>query len=144
MITERPKEILLVEDSPTDVMLTVEAFKNITSRYNLHVVRDGEQAMAFLRRESPHAQVPRPDLILLDLNLPKMGGLEVLTDIKSGPRFRHVPVVILTTSESELDIQRAYGLGANCYMSKPVDLDKFEAAIRAIEGFWFSFVKLPA
>ena len=137
-------EILLVEDSPIDAMLTVEAFKNIGTNYNMHVVRDGEEAMAFLRHGNPHLQAPRPDLILLDLNLPKMGGLEVLSDIKSDPSFRQIPVVVLSTSESEQDIQRAYSGGANCYISKPVELDNFDAAIRGIEGFWFSVVKLPA
>ena len=110
MNTVRPKEILLVKDSPIDVMLTVEAFKNLTTSYNLHVVRDGEEALAFLRRGSPHQSAPRPDLILLDVNLPKIGGLEVLAEIKSDTGLKQIPVVVLTTSESAADINRAYGL----------------------------------
>ena len=144
MNTVRPKEILLVKDSPIDVMLTVEAFKNLTTRYNLHVVHDGEEALAFLRRGSAHPTSPPTGIwILLDVNLPKIGGLEVLAEIKSDPGLERIPVVVLTTSESAEDIERAYRIGANCYISKPVELDKFEEAIKAIDGFWLSFVKLP-
>ena len=139
----RPIEILLVEDSPADVRLTMEALRDAKVRNNLHVAADGVEALAFLRREGKHEGAVRPDLILLDLNLPKMGGREVLEDIKSDPLLRRIPVVVITTSEAEEDIARSYDLHANCYISKPVDLDQFITVVRSIEDFWLTIVKLP-
>ncbi|HEX8671307.1 MAG TPA: response regulator [Longimicrobium sp.] len=139
----RPIEVLLVEDNPGDVRLTREALKEGKVSNNLHVAPDGVEALAFLRREGPHAAAVRPDLILLDLNLPRKGGREVLEEIKSDPALRHIPVVILTSSQAEQDIARAYDLHANCYISKPVDLDQFINVVRSIEDFWFTVVKLP-
>jgi chemotaxis family two-component system response regulator Rcp1 len=136
-------EVLLVEDSPGDVRLTREAFKDAKVHINLHVASDGTEAMAFLRREGEHANVPRPDLILLDLNLPKKDGREVLEEIKENPILKSIPVVILTTSASEEDILRSYQLHANCYITKPVGLDGFLAVVRSIDSFWLSVVKLP-
>jgi CheY-like chemotaxis protein len=139
----RPIEVLLVEDNPGDVRLTREALKEGKVNNNLHVAPDGVEALAFLRREGPHAGAVQPDLILLDLNLPRKGGREVLEEIKSDPALRHIPVVILTSSQAEQDIARAYDLHANCYISKPVDLDQFINVVRSIEDFWFTVVKLP-
>ena len=139
----RPIEILLVEDNPGDVRLTEEALKDGKVLNHLSVVRDGEEAMAFLRREAPYAEAPRPDVVLLDLNLPRKDGREVLADIKSDPELRRVPVVILTTSNHERDILRAYDLNANCYITKPVDLDQFIQVVRSIGDFWLTIVKLP-
>ena len=139
----RPIEILLVEDNPGDVRLTREALKEGKIRNNLHVARDGVEALAVLRREGEHADAPRPDVILLDLNLPRKSGREVLSEVKQDPALRQIPVVILTSSEAEEDILRAYDLHANCYISKPVDLDQFITVVRSIEDFWFSVVKLP-
>src|ERR1700676_3271133 len=136
-------EILLVEDSPGDVRLTKEAFKDAKVHVNLHVATDGAAAMAFLERHGEHANAPRPDLILLDLNLPKKGGREVLAEIKESPTLRSIPVVILTTSTAEADILQSYRLHANCYISKPVDLDGFLKVIQSIDNFWLSVVKLP-
>lgn len=136
-------EVLLVEDSPGDVRLTREALKDAKVHINLHVASDGVEAMAFLRREGEHANVPRPDLILLDLNLPKKDGREVLEEIKESPAMKSVPVVILTTSASEADILRSYRLHANCYITKPVDLDGFLKVVKSIDDFWLSVVKLP-
>ncbi|TLD40230.1 MAG: Two-component system response regulator [Candidatus Jettenia ecosi] len=136
-------EILLVEDSPGDVRLTQEALKESKLKNNLHVVGDGAEAMAFLRKKGKYAAVPRPDLILLDLNLPKKDGREVLTEIKSDNDLVLIPVVILTVSRSEEDILRAYGLHANCYISKPIDFNQFISVVKAIENFWFTIVKLP-
>jgi CheY-like chemotaxis protein len=139
----RPVEVLLVEDNPGDVRLTREALKEGKIRNNLHVARDGVEALAFLRRQGEHAGAPRPDLILLDLNLPRKDGREVLTEIKDDASLRQIPVVILTSSQAEEDIIRAYDLHANCYISKPVDLDQFINVVRSIEDFWFTVVKLP-
>ena len=139
----RPIEILLVEDNPGDVRLTREALKDGNVTNNLSVVRDGEQAMAFLRRESDYAEAPRPDLILLDLNLPRKDGREVLSEIKADQDLRRIPVVILTTSNHEHDILEAYDLNANCYITKPVDLDQFIGVVRSISSFWLTIVKLP-
>ena len=124
----RSIEVLLVEDSPGDVRLTQEAFREANEFVHLHVATDGVEAMAFLRREGVHAQAPRPDLILLDLNLPKMDGREVLAHIKDDPSLKTIPTVILTTSEAEADIVKSYQLQANCYLSKPVQLDAFESS----------------
>jgi CheY-like chemotaxis protein len=139
----RPVEILLVEDNPGDVRLTQEAFKEGKVRNNLHVAMDGVEAMAFLRREGKYADAVRPDIILLDLNLPKKDGREVLAEIKGDLELKRIPVVVLTTSEAEQDILRAYGLHANCYITKPVDLDQFMSVIQSIEDFWLTIVKLP-
>lgn len=136
-------EVLLVEDNPGDVRLTLEALKDSKVKNHLSVVYDGVEAMAFLRREGQYAQAPRPDLILLDLNLPKKNGREVLADIKSDEDLKNIPVVILTTSEAEIDILTTYAHHANCYIRKPVDFDQFMAVIRSIENFWFTIVKLP-
>jgi two-component system, chemotaxis family, response regulator Rcp1 len=142
-VSGRPVEILLVEDSPGDVKLTIEALRDAKVNNNLHVARDGEEAMAFLRREGDHADAPRPDLILLDLNLPRKDGREVLADVKSDPKLKRIPVVILTTSQSDDDVAQAYSLSANCYVTKPVDLDQFLRVVRAIDNFWLTLVKLP-
>jgi chemotaxis family two-component system response regulator Rcp1 len=136
-------EVLLVEDSPGDVRLTQEAFKDAKVHINLHVASDGAAAMAFLGREGEHANAPRPDLILLDLNLPKKDGREVLAELKASPELKSIPVVILTTSASEADIHGSYQHHANCYITKPVDLDGFLKVVRSIDSFWLSVVKLP-
>jgi two-component system, chemotaxis family, response regulator Rcp1 len=136
-------EILLVEDSPGDVRLTREALRDAKIKNNLHVVEDGVEAMAFLRREGKYAGVPRPDLILLDLNLPRKSGREVLTEVKSDPVLRTIPVVVLTTSADEQDIVRSYQHHANCYITKPVDLEQFLTVVSSIEDFWLSIVRLP-
>lgn len=141
--SSRPVEILLVEDNPGDVRLTREALKEGKIRNNLNVAGDGVEALRYLRREGPYAQATRPDLILLDLNLPKMDGREVLEAVKADPALRLIPVVVLTSSAAEQDIARAYDLHANCYVSKPVDLDQFIHVVKSIEDFWFSIVKLP-
>jgi two-component system, chemotaxis family, response regulator Rcp1 len=139
----RPIEILLVEDNPGDVRLAIEAMREGNVVNHLSVVSDGEAAMAFLRRECGYTVAPRPDLILLDLNLPRKDGREVLAEIKSDPALRGIPVVVLTTSGSEEDILNAYSLHANCYINKPVDLDQFIRVLRSIRDFWFSVVRLP-
>ena len=138
-----PIEILLVEDSPSDVDLTREALEDTKVHNNLSVVGDGVEALAFLRREGQYTNAPHPDLILLDLNLPKMGGREVLAEIKRDPDLRRVPVVVLTTSAAEQDIVESYNLHANCYVKKPVDLDAFIQVVRSIDNFWLAIVKLP-
>jgi chemotaxis family two-component system response regulator Rcp1 len=138
-----PIQVLLVEDSVGDVRLTREAFKDAKVHINLHVAVDGIDAMAFLKREGRHAEAHRPDLILLDLNLPKKDGREVLKEIKESPTLRIIPVVILTTSGSEEDILRTYQLHANSYISKPVDLEGFLKVVKGIDSFWLSVVKLP-
>src|SRR5208282_5538599 len=138
-----PIEVLLIEDSPGDVRLTQEAFRDANKSIHLHVASDGVEAMAFLRREGPHAHAPRPELILLDLNLPKMDGREVLVHIKEDASLKTIPTVILTTSESEADIAKSYQLQANCYLSKPVQLDAFESLVKSINDFWLTKVKLP-
>jgi two-component system, chemotaxis family, response regulator Rcp1 len=135
--------ILLVEDNPADVRLTREVFADGKIANKLHEVADGEQAMAFLRQTGPYADSPRPDLILLDLNLPRKDGREVLAEIKSDPSLKIIPVVILTTSRSDRDILESYNLHANCYISKPVDLLQFMEVIRSVEDFWLSIVRLP-
>ena len=138
-----PIEVLLVEDSPGDVRLTQEAFREANPAIHLHVTTDGVEAMAFLTRQGIHARAPRPDLILLDLNLPKMDGREVLAHIKDDPGLKTIPTVILTTSDAEADIVKSYQLQANCYLSKPVQLDAFESLVRSINDFWLTKVKLP-
>jgi CheY-like chemotaxis protein len=132
-----------VEDNPGDVRLTVEALKDAKVHNNLHVAKDGVEAMSFLRREGAHAGAPRPDLILLDLNLPRKDGREVLEEIKEDTSLRRIPVVVLTTSEAERDILKAYNLHANCYITKPVGLEQFITVIKTIEDFWLMIVKLP-
>ena len=136
-------EVLLVEDSPGDVRLTKEAFREANRSIHLHVACDGVEAMAFLRKQGQHTYAPRPDLILLDLNLPKMDGREVLAHIKEDPDLKTIPTVILTTSEAEADIATSYALQANCYLSKPVQLDEFEALVKSINDFWLTKVRLP-
>jgi chemotaxis family two-component system response regulator Rcp1 len=138
-----PINVLLVEDSPGDVRLTQEAFREANGSIRLHVASDGVEAMAFVKREGAYAHAPRPDLILLDLNLPKMDGREVLGHIKEDDSLKKIPTVILTTSESEVDIMRSYQLQANCYLSKPVQLDAFEGLVKSINDFWLTRVKLP-
>ena len=138
-----PVEILLVEDNPGDVRLTIEGLKEGKVRNKLSVVEDGVEAMAFLRKEGKYGDAVRPDLILLDLNLPKKDGREVLTEIKSDEDLCNIPVVVLTTSKAEQDILKAYSLHANCYITKPVDLDQFISVVESIEDFWFTIVKLP-
>jgi CheY-like chemotaxis protein len=140
---DMPREVLLVEDSPGDVRLTKEAFRDANSSIHLHVVSDGVEAMAFIRREGAHVRAPRPDLILLDLNLPKMDGREVLAKIKEDASLKTIPTVILTTSEAEADILKSYQLQANCYLSKPAQLDAFESLVKSINDFWLTKVKLP-
>jgi CheY-like chemotaxis protein len=140
----KPVEILLVEDNPGDVRLTQEALNDGKVRNNMHVAEDGVEAVAFLRREGKYADAPRPDLILLDLNLPKKDGREVLAEIKTDEDLKRIPVVVLTTSKAEQDIFRAYDQHANCYITKPVDLDQFITIVKGIEDFWFTIVKLPS
>jgi chemotaxis family two-component system response regulator Rcp1 len=137
------REVLLVEDSPGDVRLTLEAFRQANSSIRLHVANDGVEAMAFLAHEGPHAAAPRPDLILLDLNLPKKDGREVLAHIKENESLKTIPTVILTTSDAEADIMKSYQLQANCYLRKPVQLEAFEALVKSINEFWLTTVKLP-
>ncbi|MBC8179072.1 MAG: response regulator [Desulfobacteraceae bacterium] len=139
----KPIEILLVEDNPGDIRLTQEGLKEGKVWNNLHVAMDGEEAMAFLNKEEKYADMPKPDLILLDLNLPKKDGQEVLAEIKADEKLKRIPVVILTTSEADEDILRSYDLHANCYITKPVDLPRFMTVVKAIDDFWFSVVKLP-
>jgi len=142
-ISAVPIEVLLVEDSPGDVRLTREAFKDAKVHINLHVASDGAAAMAFLGREGEHSNAPRPDLILLDLNLPKKDGREVLAELKESLTLKSIPVVILTTSASETDIQGSYQRHANCFITKPVDLEGFLKVVKSIDNFWLSVVKLP-
>ena len=137
------REVLLVEDSPGDVRLTQEAFRESNVLVHLHVALDGVEALAYLKREGAHANSPRPDLILLDLNLPKKDGREVLAHIKGDDSLKSIPTVILTTSEAEVDIVKSYQLQANCYLSKPVHLQEFESLVRSINDFWLTKVKLP-
>jgi chemotaxis family two-component system response regulator Rcp1 len=139
----KPIEILLVEDNPGDIRLTREGLKEGRIFNNLSVVEDGVAAMAFLRREGEYADAPHPDLILLDLNLPKKDGREVLKEIKSDPKLRRIPVVILTTSRAEEDIKGTYNQHANCYIIKPVDFDQFVNVVKTVEDFWFTIVRLP-
>jgi CheY-like chemotaxis protein len=135
--------MLLVEDNPADVGLLKEAFRDGKLLYELHVAQDGEVALEFLRRQGQFANAPCPDLILLDLNLPKKDGREVLAEIKTDPILCEIPVIVLTTSSDEADIHRAYGLHANCYITKPVDLDEFLRKVRSMEAFWLTVVRLP-
>ncbi len=137
-------DILLVEDSPGDVRLTREALKEGRVANRLHVVGDGEEALAFLRREGTFGDVPSPGLILLDLNLPRLDGREVLRIMKSDPELRRIPVVVLTTSTSDSDVHQVYDLAGNCYIAKPVDFDRFLEVIRSIEDFWLTVVRLPS
>ena len=143
MTNGSPIEILLVEDSPGDVRLTVEALAEAKVTNTLHVVEDGVEAMDFLNRRGRYAAAPRPDLILLDLNLPRKDGREVLAEIKKDPKIKHIPVVVLTTSKAEHDVFRSYSLHANCYITKPVDFDQFIEVVKSIEDFWLSVVRLP-
>jgi chemotaxis family two-component system response regulator Rcp1 len=138
-----PIEILLVEDSPGDVRLTQEALRDAKVQNNVHIASDGMDATAFLWRQGKHAKAPRPDLILLDLNLPKKSGRDILEEIKLDPSLKSIPVVVLTTSAAEEDIFRSYQLHANCYITKPVDLDQFLRVVRTIDNFWLAIVKLP-
>ncbi|MBI4397134.1 MAG: response regulator [Elusimicrobia bacterium] len=142
---ERAKciEILLVEDNEPDVRLTKEALTDCKMINNLNVAKDGDEAMRILRREGRFKDAPRPDIILLDLNLPKKDGREVLNELKSDPELRPIPVVILTSSQAEEDIVKSYQLHANCYITKPIDLNQFTTVVKSIEEFWFSIVKLP-
>jgi CheY-like chemotaxis protein len=140
----RPIEILLVEDSRHDARLTMEALREGKLRNNVRHVEEGEEAMAILRREGKEAAAPRPDLILLDLNLPGMDGREVLQEIKDDPNLKRIPVVVMTTSRADRDILQAYNLHANCYVTKPVDVEQFIGAVKKIQDFWFTVVKLPA
>ena len=139
----RPVEILLVEDNPGDIRLTRETLKDSKLLNRMSVAVDGVEAMAYLRQEGQYAMATRPDLILLDLNLPKKDGRQVLAEIKADEQLRRIPVVVLTTSSAQQDIVKTYDLHANCYITKPVNLDQFGAVVRAIEAFWFTIVKLP-
>jgi CheY-like chemotaxis protein len=139
----RPVEILLVEDNPGDVDLTRETLQDSKLLNHMNVVGNGVEAMAYLRRQGKYAEATRPDLVLLDLNLPKKNGREVLAEVKADDQLRRIPVVVLTTSCAEQDILQTYDLHANCYITKPVNLDQFSAVVRAIEEFWFTIVKLP-
>src|SRR6266446_7406050 len=143
-MNEREIEILLIEDNPGDARLTIEALKEAKVRNKLNHLADGIEALAFLRRQGKYADAQRPDLILLDLNLPRKDGREVLAEIKADNQLKRIPVVILTTSQAEEDILRAYNLNANCYVSKPVDLDQFIKVVRTINDFWLTIVKLPS
>jgi len=139
----KPVEVLLVEDNPGDVRLTLEALKDGKVNNHLSVVGDGVEALAFLRREEKYADAPRPDLVLLDLNLPKKDGRDVLAEIKKDEDLKRIPVVVLTTSKAEEDILKTYDLHANCYVTKPVDFDQFVMVVKSVEDFWFTVVKLP-
>jgi CheY-like chemotaxis protein len=143
MIKNKSIVILMAEDNATDVMLTKEALAHAKVLNTLHVVEDGMEAMDFLHRRGKHAKAPRPDLILLDLNMPRKNGQEVLAEIKEDEKLKNIPVVILTTSKAEEDVVKAYGLYANCYVIKPVDFDVFAEVVRSIQQFWFSVVTLP-
>jgi two-component system response regulator len=138
-----PIEVLLVEDNPGDAELIRIALEDSKVSINLNVVEDGVEAMAFLRKQEKYHQVPNPDIVLLDLNLPKKDGREVLAEIKADTVLRRIPVVVLTTSQAEEDILKAYSLAANCYITKPVDFDQFVKIVQSIENFWFAIVKLP-
>lgn len=140
----RPVEILLVEDNPADVRLTIEALKDGKILNNLTVANDGVEALEILRRENGHGEAARPDIVLLDLNLPRLDGREVLQQIKDDPELRRIPVVVLTTSADEQDVLRMYDLHANCYITKPVDLEQFLDIVKTIEDFWLTVVRLPS
>lgn len=141
--TPRLAEILLVEDNPADILITREAFANFKITNTLHVVEDGEEALAFLRHEGKYIDAPRPDLVLLDLNLPRKNGREVLAEIKADPQLKYIPVIVLTTSHSDEDVLHAYGEGASCYIVKPVGFLNFSQAIKEIHNFWFHLVVFP-
>lgn len=136
-------DILMVEDDPGDVELTKEALEDSKLSINLHVVEDGVQALRYLQKKDEYSEVTSPDLILLDLNMPRKDGREVLAELREDPKLRSIPVVVLTTSEADEDIIKSYGLGANCYVTKPVGLEQFSRVIQSIESFWFTIVKLP-
>ena len=138
-----PIEILLIEDNPSDIRLTQEALKESKLQNNLHVVEDGEEALDYLYQRGVYAQEPQPDLILLDLNLPNLDGREVLSRVKQDENLNHIPIVVLTTSDAGEDILKSYQLYANCYITKPIDLDQFIKVVNAIEDFWLTIVKLP-
>jgi two-component system, chemotaxis family, response regulator Rcp1 len=138
-----PINVLLVEDNPADADLTRETFESSRLQLDLSVVADGAEAIAYLRHQGGYADARRPDLILLDLNLPRVDGRQVLANIKEDPDLRNIPVVVLTSSDAERDIVQSYALGANCYVTKPVDLKAFQSIVAAVEGFWFSIVRLP-
>ena len=137
-------QILLVEDSLADIELTLEALEEAKVANQVHVVRDGAEAVDYLRRRGSHEGAPRPDLVILDLNLPKLSGQEVLADLKGDPALRRIPVAVLTTSSAEADVIRSYDLGANCYLTKPVDVRQFLKVVQSIEDFWFGVVRLPS
>ena len=139
----QPVEILLVEDNPVDVLMTKEAFCGSRVCNNLHVAEDGEEAMDFLYKRRKYASAPSPEIILLDLNLPRKDGREVLAEVKGDPSLRHIPVIILTTSEDQEDIWRSYELHANCFITKPVDMEQFTKALECLGDFWFTLVRLP-
>ena len=143
VIAERPVVILMAEDNPTDVLIAREGLASAKMLNTLHVVDDGIEIMAFLRQQGKHSGAPRPDLILLDLNMPRKNGQEVLAEIKSDDALKSIPVIIFTTSKSSDDIEKAYGLHANCYISKPVDFDEFTNVVQTIQDFWVSVVTLP-
>lgn len=143
-MTLQPIEILLVEDNPADALLTTKHLQKAKIANRVHIAEDGEEALAFLRREGRYVDAVRPDLILLDLNLPKLDGRELLAAVKSDASLRVIPVVVLTSSESEDDIARAYGFHANCYVVKPIDLEEFSKLVSAIDSFWFTVVRLPS
>lgn len=143
MSTTHEIEILLVEDNPGDIVLTQEALREGKIRNRLSIAKDGVEAMAFLRREGEFADAPRPDLILLDLNMPRKNGSEVLMEVKSDPDLKTIPVVILTTSDAEQDVLKAYQFNANCYITKPVEFDRFVKVVQTIDEFWLSIVQLP-
>ncbi len=140
----RPVEVLLVEDNVGDVRLTQEALREAKVHNNLSVVNDGVEAMAFLRREGKYSQAPKPDLVLLDLNMPRKDGRQVLAEVKADPELRRIPIVVLTTSKAEEDIIRSYELHANSYVTKPVDFEQFMKVVQSIEGFWLTVVKFPS
>lgn len=140
----KPVEVLLVEDDPGDVILTQEGLRASKLHINLHVVDNGEKALAFLHREPPYEDAPRPGLIILDLNLPRVNGMEVLKEIKTSESLQTIPTVILTTSRAEEDVVRSYKLGANCYVSKPLNLDEFVKVVGSIEAFWFTVVEIAS
>jgi CheY-like chemotaxis protein len=139
----KPIEILLVEDNPGDARLTREALNMSKIRNRLHHVRDGEEAIQFLRHQGAHTQAPEPDLVLLDLNLPRRSGREVLEEVKKDPKLMHIPIVVLTSSQAEEDILGSYRLHANCFITKPVDLEQLNKVVQGIEQFWFTLVTLP-
>lgn len=143
-MTGKPIEVLLVEDDPADADLTKETLKDGKLFVHLNVVEDGEQAMAYLRQQSPFENAVRPDLVLLDLNLPRLDGRQVLKEIKEDDSLKTIPVVVLTTSEAETDVQNMYRIGANCYITKPIGMDEFSIIVRTLEDFWFSVVRLPS